>query len=42
MLKFGYPDEFVKHGSVQELEKIYGLDKENIAKKAVEIFKENV
>ncbi len=27
---FGYPDEFIKHGSMQELEKIYGLDKESI------------
>lgn len=29
--KFGYPDEFVKHGSVDELEKKYGLDAEAIA-----------
>ena len=27
---FGYPDKFIKHGSVQELEKIYGLDEKNI------------
>ena len=29
---FSYPDEFIKHGSVPELEKIYGLDCENIFK----------
>ena len=28
---FGYPDEFIKHGSIEEIEKIYGLNKENIA-----------
>ena len=27
---FGYPDKFIKHGSVQELEEIYGLDEKNI------------
>ena len=29
--KFGYPDEFIKHGSVGEIEKKYGLDAETIA-----------
>ena len=29
---FGYPDEFIKHGDVKELEKIYGLDRESILK----------
>ena len=28
---FAYPDEFIKHGSVQELEKQYGMDVQNIA-----------
>lgn len=28
---FGYPDEFIKHGSVQELEEQYGLDANSIA-----------
>jgi len=28
---FAYPDEFIKHGKVEELEKIYNLDPENIA-----------
>ena len=37
MIKFGYPDEFVKHGTVQELEKIFGLDKENIYKEIKQI-----
>ncbi len=27
---FAYPDEFIRHGSPQELEKIYGLNVENI------------
>ena len=27
---FGYPDEFIKHGSVDEIEKIYGLDVQSI------------
>ena len=27
---FAYPDEFIKHGSVPELEKVYGLDCESI------------
>lgn len=30
--KFGYPDEFIKHGSVGEIEKKYGLDAESLAK----------
>ena len=29
---FAYPDEFIKHGSVDELEKIYKLDVDNIVK----------
>ena len=30
--KYGYPDKFIKHGSVAELEKEYGLDVEEIVK----------
>lgn len=30
--KYGYPDEFVKHGSVSEIERKYGLDDESLAK----------
>lgn len=30
--KLGYPDEFIKHGSVAEIEKKYELDAESIAK----------
>ena len=37
--KFAYPDEFIKHGSVEELEKIYELDEENILKKTEELIK---
>lgn len=36
--KYGYPDEFIKHGSVPELEKKYGLDAETIAKEIMEKF----
>ena len=38
---YGYDDKFVQHGSVDELEKINGLDAENIAKeiKIVELCK---
>jgi len=35
---FAYPDEFIKHGSVPELEELYGLDYKNI----VSYIKENV
>ena len=28
--KFGYPDKFIKHGNVNEIEKKYGLDEESI------------
>ena len=37
--KLAYPYEFIKHGSVEELEKIYGLDEENVLKKAKELIK---
>ena len=29
---YSYPDKFIEHGSVEELEKLYGLDEENIAR----------
>ena len=29
---YGWKDEFIKHGKVEELEKIYGLDEETISK----------
>ncbi len=34
---FAYPDEFIKHGSVDELEKIYGLDEKSIIDKTTAI-----
>lgn len=34
---FGYPDTFVKHGTTEEIEKLYGLNVENIAKEAKEL-----
>ena len=39
---FAYPDIYVKHGSVDELEKIYGLDEENITRKVEKILKDEV
>ena len=36
----GYPDEFIKHGDVSELEKIYGLDKESVYEEIKKIIKE--
>lgn len=27
---YAYPDEFIKHGGVEEIEKIYGIDEQNI------------
>jgi len=32
---FAYPDEFIKHGSCEELEKLYGMDAETIANKII-------
>lgn len=37
-LYFGYPNEFIKHGSIEELEKLYGLDKISISKKIFKMF----
>ena len=32
-LPFGYPDKFIQHGKVEEVEKLYGLDEESIYNK---------
>ena len=32
-LPFGYPDNFIQHGKVEEVEKIYGLDEDSIYNK---------
>ncbi len=37
IINFAYPDKFIKHGSVPELEEKYGLNKEAIYKKIKEI-----
>ena len=34
--KYGYPDEFIKHGSVEQIEKKYGLAEETIANNIME------
>ena len=39
---FAYPDIYVKHGSVEELEKIYGLDEENITNEIEKMLKDEV
>ena len=36
MQDFAYPDEFIMHGTVEELEKIYQLDEDFIAKQILE------
>lgn len=36
---YAYPDKYIEHGSVEELEKIYEVDKETIVKKFREEFK---
>lgn len=33
LIKFAYPDEFIKHGNVTEIEEKYGLDVESIAER---------
>lgn len=33
---FAYPDEYIPHGSVEQLEKMYGLSEEQIAKEVVQ------
>ena len=35
---YGWKDEFIKHGKVEELETLYGLNVENIIEKAKELF----
>lgn len=37
-LFFGYPNEFIKHGRLEEIEKLYGLDKYSISKKIFKLF----
>ena len=36
LIKFAYPDEFIKHGNVKEIEKKYGLDVYTITKTIIE------
>ena len=36
-LKFGWPDEFIPHGSVAELEKRYGFDADSIVAKILDV-----
>lgn len=39
--KFGYPDKFVEHGSINEIQKKYGLDANSIAKAISFYWQEN-
>lgn len=41
-INFAYPDRFIKQGNVSELEKIYGLNKENILREIIKIKKEHI
>lgn len=41
ILKLGYPDEFVKHGTCQEIEQLYGLDNESVVEKILELKEKN-
>ena len=34
-LNYAYPDTFIKHGTIDELEKIYGLDAESITNRII-------
>lgn len=40
VLKMGYPDEFVKHGTCEEIERKYGLDEDSIVHKIIAIKEE--
>ena len=40
VLNLGYPEEFIKHGTVAQIEKKYGLDVESILKKVREMVEE--
>ena len=39
VLNVGYPDEFVKHGTVLDIEKKYGMDVQSIVKRVCEFLK---
>ncbi len=41
ILSIGYPEEFVKHGDVSEIEKKYGLDIESITRKIEKFLEKN-
>ena len=36
---FGYPDEFVQHGNIDELDRIYGLDYQSISCEILNVFR---
>ena len=40
VLKIAYPDEFIKHGSIKEIEKKYGLDVESIVEEIEDVLNE--
>ena len=37
---YAYPDQYIQHGSVEELEKIYAVDEDTIVRECKEEFKE--
>ena len=42
VLSIGYPEKFVEHGSINEIENLYDLDEDSIYKRIVEFIKKNV
>ena len=42
VIKFAYPDTFIKQGAVSEIEERFGMDKENIEKLILTILEDNV
>ncbi len=41
MKHYAYPDEYIEHGSVEELEEIYGVDEERIIKDTLNCYRDS-
>lgn len=39
---FAYPDEYIRHGSVEELEKLYKMDTQGIAEEIIKLMNEGI
>jgi 1-deoxy-D-xylulose-5-phosphate synthase len=42
LLKLGYPNEFIKHGNVDQIEKKYGLDTASMVEKIIQLTKGSI